>query len=273
MFGDGAMLWCRLKAGFVLACLVLPWGPGTAATPERCGFRPLQTLSLPDIEPEFRRGFCSAPSSPVCARRWKNVSGLMVRLAADRRISNIAMASYLLATTYVETGTLDFDPSAVERIGPRQRRAAYYPDYIGRGWVQLTYREMYAKVGRVLGLDLVNRPELALDPDHSYEILVRTMLDGLLETYRSTAAGDAGSVPIKLGDFVNATAIDYERARAVINANCVRNKPCADSLHRGKGYIPEPAQLDAGELGGRKALVFETLLCRGSGYLQQSDNR
>jgi len=42
----------------------------------------------------------------------------------------------------------------------------------GRGFVQLTGRENYEKVGREMGLDLVNHPELAADPDIAANIAV-----------------------------------------------------------------------------------------------------
>ena len=42
--------------------------------------------------------------------------------------------------------------------------------YCGHGLIQLTGRDMYARVGRELSLPLVEHPELACDPDHALEI-------------------------------------------------------------------------------------------------------
>jgi len=44
--------------------------------------------------------------------------------------------------------------------------------YKGRGYIQLTGRANYDFYGRKLGIDLVNKPELALDPDISARIFV-----------------------------------------------------------------------------------------------------
>lgn len=42
--------------------------------------------------------------------------------------------------------------------------------YIGRGFVQLTGKSNYSIFGRMLNIDLVGNPDLALDPKHSLEI-------------------------------------------------------------------------------------------------------
>jgi putative chitinase len=44
--------------------------------------------------------------------------------------------------------------------------------YFGRGDIQLTGRDNYARVGRALGLDLINRPELAENPEIAAKIAV-----------------------------------------------------------------------------------------------------
>lgn len=49
--------------------------------------------------------------------------------------------------------------------------------YHGRGFIQITGRFNYEKYGKLLELDLLNHPELALDPLHGSEIAVAYFKD------------------------------------------------------------------------------------------------
>ena len=42
--------------------------------------------------------------------------------------------------------------------------------FSGRGYIQITWRENYEKIGRLVGLDLVANPGLAASPDHALEV-------------------------------------------------------------------------------------------------------
>ena len=53
----------------------------------------------------------------------------------------------------------------------------------GRGFIQITGRFNYDKYGKQLGLDLVNHPELALDPTYSAEIAVAYFKDHGCDTW------------------------------------------------------------------------------------------
>lgn len=52
------------------------------------------------------------------------------------------------------------------------------PRYCGRGYVQLTWKNNYRKVGEAIGLDLVAQPDLALDPEIAAMILSGGMREG-----------------------------------------------------------------------------------------------
>jgi predicted chitinase len=80
---------------------------------------------------------------------------------------------------------------------------SYYP-FIGRGYVQLTWKANYQKFSDLLEIDLVSEPELALDPENSWKILELGMSEGLY----------TGK---KLADYVNEEKTDYKNARRVIN--------------------------------------------------------
>lgn len=51
--------------------------------------------------------------------------------------------------------------------------------YFGRGMVQITHEANYKKVGDAIGVDLVAKPQLALDPATSAQIVVIGMVNGL----------------------------------------------------------------------------------------------
>lgn len=76
--------------------------------------------------------------------------------------------------------------------------------YYGRGYVQLTWRDNYATFGKLLNIDLVNRPELALNIDYAADILVLGMRDGLF-----TGVG--------LSKYLTATKNDPLNARRIVN--------------------------------------------------------
>lgn len=73
--------------------------------------------------------------------------------------------------------------------------------YRGRGYVQLTGRANYAKAGEALGLDLLHKPDLALQPSVAALILVRGCVEGWFTSK-------------KLSDYLPG---DYRGARRVVN--------------------------------------------------------
>lgn len=73
--------------------------------------------------------------------------------------------------------------------------------YRGRGYSQITGKENYAKFGKLLGLDLVNNPDLVLDATIGAKILILGIRDGLF----------TGK---KLSDYKT-----FESARATVNAD------------------------------------------------------
>lgn len=113
----------------------------------------------------------------------------------DRQgLTDTRQLSYVLATAYHETGA---KMQPVEEIGkgkgkpygskfkygdgPGKRVPYTTPDklYYGRGLVQITWYELYQKFGKLLNIDLLNKPELALRMDVAVDILVTGMVNGL----------------------------------------------------------------------------------------------
>lgn len=83
--------------------------------------------------------------------------------------------------------------------------------YYGRGHVQLTWFENYELMGRLLHVDLLNYPELALDK----EISIKIMFEGM--TKGSSSIGDFTGKSLE--NYFNSTVEDWEGARKIINGN------------------------------------------------------
>jgi hypothetical protein len=75
--------------------------------------------------------------------------------------------------------------------------------YRGRGFVQLTGRYNYQKFTDILGIDLVNNPELAAQPEIAAQIAVHGMING-------------GFTNVKLSDFDQNGHFDFKGARAIV---------------------------------------------------------
>ncbi|MEA2834096.1 MAG: hypothetical protein QOG66_2298 [Methylobacteriaceae bacterium] len=118
--------------------------------------------------------------------------------------------AYALATTFHETA---FTMQPIEEIGHGRGRPYGEPDpetgqtYYGRGFVQLTWKNNYQKLGTMLGgVDLVHHPEMALQLDIATRILFAGMISGVF----------TGK---KLGDFFNPQTDDWLDARTIINGH------------------------------------------------------
>lgn len=99
----------------------------------------------------------------------------------QRGFFSITDWAYTFATVFHETA---FTFACVEEgLGKtdkwrKENLKDYYPFY-GRGYVQLTWEANYSKFGKLLGIDLVKHPELALDPEISFKILIIGLREGL----------------------------------------------------------------------------------------------
>jgi predicted chitinase len=85
----------------------------------------------------------------------------------------------------------------------RRQNLRYYP-YYGRGYVQLTWRNNYAKYSQILGVDLVEKPDLAMDNNIALFVLVHGFKTG-------TFTGR------KITEFINTHQADFVNARRCIN--------------------------------------------------------
>jgi predicted chitinase len=115
--------------------------------------------------------------------------------------------AYVLATTQHETNNT-FQPVREayylrDQAEAYRRTLAYYP-YYGRGYVQLTWERNYRTYGGLLGKDLVNSPDLALEPEIALFVLVHGFKVGTFTGRAITA-------------YINASQSDFVNARRCIN--------------------------------------------------------
>ncbi|MCB5412183.1 glycoside hydrolase family 19 protein [Pseudogemmobacter faecipullorum] len=136
------------------------------------------------------------------------------RLAKSAGLS-ISERAYVLATAYHETGNFRW---LREIWGPTPAQTRYEGRadlgntvagdgrrFMGRGYVQITGRRNYTDWGKRLGLDLLNRPDLAEEPDIAAQILVEGMRLG-------TFTGKS------LADYTNNNGVvHYQSARRIVN--------------------------------------------------------
>lgn len=124
--------------------------------------------------------------------------------------------AYELATTYWETA---HTMQPIEEYGKGAGHPYGEPDpvtgqtYYGRGDVQLTWKGNYDRMGHALGVDLVNHPERALEPEIAAEIMFMGMEHGMftgvgLPRYFSASADD----PVNARRIINGTDHAYEIA-------------------------------------------------------------
>ncbi len=130
---------------------------------------------------------------------------LIIDECLKQGVTNRNQIKYILATVQHETNRT-FEPVKEAywlSEGWRKRNLRYYP-YYGRGFVQITWKSNYDKFGKLLNIDLVNHPELALVLENSVFILVYGMKHG-------TFTGK------KLSDYITNKKVDFRRARRIIN--------------------------------------------------------
>jgi len=168
---------------------------------------------------------------------------LLAGMESDPEVTDIQVMAYMLATVKHETADR-FKPiteygsrSYFNRYDPvladteaRRRRARDMGNaregdgyrYRGRGYVQITWKKNYRKLGGALGYDLASDPDLALRPEVAYAIMSYGMRKGAF-------------TGLKIGDFVASGRADYYNARQVINGH--------DKAAEIKGYAEDFEQI------------------------------
>ena len=133
-----------------------------------------------------------------------------------RRLTDLRHLAYMMATVFGECGEnmqpvregfkkTDAESRAyVKRKGYKYGKAENGHVYYGRGLVQITWAENYQKMGKILGIDLYNKPDRALE----LPVAVAIMFEGMT---RGTFTGK------KLSDYFRGKIEDWRSARRIIN--------------------------------------------------------
>lgn len=134
-------------------------------------------------------------------------------------LTDLRWLAYMLATCYHETARTmqpieEYGKGAGYKYGKKIKRSGIpytLPDkiYYGRGYVQLTWYENYETMGRLLGIDLLNNPELALHPNIAAQIMFEGMTKG------NSHFGDFTGKSLE--NYFNETKDDWVNARKIIN--------------------------------------------------------
>lgn len=174
------------------------------------------------------------------------VDGIEAILKACAVIADQRQVAYILATIYHECQKtmqpIEEDGKGhghdygkmLKRGGGEGKRIPYTTPnqiYYGRGYVQLTWYENYAIQSKLLGVDLLNHPELALQPEIAAKILIHGMTKGDFTGHT-------------LSQYFHDAESDYLHARKIING-----MDCAELIagyaHTFFSALIEPSTLKA----------------------------
>jgi hypothetical protein len=182
---------------------------------------------------------------------------------AEKRKFDPRWTAYCLATAFHETAhtmlpIAEYGRGKGKAYGEPINGKVYY----GRGYVQLTWIKNYETIGKLLKVDLVGNPELALDARLATGIMFEGMIRGSFTGKR-------------LSDFFNDAKTDWSNARKIINgldrasmiagyarqfhgALIAANAPVAQPIPDAPAPKPKPATPKSGNVAGAGAVIVAT---------------
>lgn len=153
-----------------------------------------------------------AISSGMRASAQQSLS-LIMSEAARNGVSDLGQLAYVLATAQAEPS---FGQFMVEISPPTTISGGIR--YRGRGYVQVSHDYNYKYWSKRLGIDLVNNPERAAEPEIAARILILGMRDGTFTGVTREGNLIAGG-GYKLSDFIQGRKTDFRGARKIVNGN------------------------------------------------------
>lgn len=156
---------------------------------------------------------------PLNQRQVDGLNFLLLKLKEDlgtNLVDTLEQVAYILATIKHETADT-YQPIREYGRGKGMAYGAEHPvtgqKYYGRGYVQLTWYFNYKKLGDLLNIDLLNNPDLALDPETAYKIMIIGLDQGLFGYDIDRAISEENV------DYVNARRAVNGKDRAKLIAN------------------------------------------------------
>jgi putative chitinase len=156
---------------------------------------------------KFCGALTHAPYSLGDKTRAERAGYLLDAAAAHDPKMDLRWLAYELATALWET---EYTLLPIREVGEGRGHPYGVKDpstgqvYYGRGYVQTTWKANYAKVGKLIGQDLVHHPDLLLRPKYAAPALIVAMEEGIY----------TGK---KLSDYFNARIQDPVGARRIVN--------------------------------------------------------
>lgn len=177
----------------------------------------------------FFKKFPYKPLQPIGVTTIENI---IDHFDEDDGYTNLRQLAYVFATAYHESAHT-WNPS-IREYGRGKGRKYGLPHagtgqiYYGRGLCQLTWHFNYESFSDILGVDLVNNPDLALDPKNSVNILMIGMRNGTFTRH-------------KLKMYFDEDTTDWVGARKIINgmdkANLIASY--AKNFYKALDYVNE----------------------------------
>ena len=134
----------------------------------------------------------------------KNIQGVIDE-CKKQGVTDKAQIAYILATMEWETAHTFRPVEEAFWLSDEWRyKHLRYAPYWGRAYVQITWEANYERFGRLLGVDLLKHPDLALYPPYAAFILVYGMKYGSFTGKR-------------LADYIYNGHNDFVGARKIIN--------------------------------------------------------
>lgn len=164
------------------------------------------------IRKETKNTFILGMDSKKYIEKVRQVKGKLTQVQVDS-LNQIFLAwteygdgdtrklAYITATAEHES---TFKPIKETYGNTAQQQKYWNTGYFGRGFVQLTWKYNYERMSKILGVDLVKNPDLALNPTYAAKILVYGMVNGVF-TGR------------KLSSYINAISTDFYNSRRIVN--------------------------------------------------------